>query len=852
MSSKYIKKHTIPEGFPEILTEFTKEILRNQPLDLIDFGCEYFKCLEEGLILDYPHRGQKIPCDFKVFVPKIPSSVKRNYFEDDNKKYTEENKLRIPINGERMPRDSGERIPTNKKFDKTDDTEEINLVAHKDVVIDEVNDEKEGENILMEGGGVMIDEVDEEENVLMEGGGVMIDEVDEEENVLMEGGGVMIDEVDEEENVLMEGGGVMIDEVDEEENVLMEGGGVMIDEVNEEDNVLMEGGGVMIDEVDEEERVELNEKDGVDQIQERLLATGSNINEINLSTPPHTLTDFKLDFYENCIDFPDKESQLESLKQDNEESVNAYIEKVFLPNKNLNDLLIEIQNALMCYYENKGTENESKFNEMDKSIRDKLNEMNLPILQSDYKSKELNDAINDFKSFDYYPRATQCYMIKLDNPPEENNQYLDEFCFFLLNHKLKDLVERDDAKDIIEKYPYIKKYFDRNIELLEPEIYSFVLNSKYYPEDEFCNNFSTFSVRKRELCQNYYKLHNINNEDKEVSKCIANMENCHFISSPSQINAKLDSINSENEDEINITVTEKLQKNYSKMWNFISRVTNTPIELIEQSYYDFMSYKPIERDIILKYLALNPDFSDIQHKLSEVKINPDDSNFYHKMKELNMEIEHSPELNYRNLCIYRNKLFDIPENTKNYIDKIENNEESLNDEELFKEYMNLSPLSKDGIYYYLLIKNKEDNRVSNLLKEIEIEKLKREAESYKNRGKTLIENFTNDSDEFVAYNKEYNNWKNNNAKNLNEFFNSDDKDDYFNNKLNDEEQKVIVDMLQIENIIDEEYPLKDKIKEFKKIVKEKKKSSGNYEGIESDTDKGFEDEEDYVEREEQD
>ena len=59
-------------------------------------------------------------------------------------------------------------------------------------------------------------------------------------------------------------------------------------------------------------------------------------------------------------------------------------------------------------------------------------------------------------------------------------------------------------------------------------------------------------------------------------------------------------------------------------------------------------------------------------------------------------------------------------------------------------------------------------------------------------------------------------------------------------------------LIQIENIIDEEYPLKDKIKDFKKIVKEKKKRSGNYEGVESDTDKGFEDEEDYVEREEQD
>ena len=53
MSSKYIKKHPIPDGFEELLTEFTKEILRNQPLDIIDFGCEFFRCLQEGLLLDY-------------------------------------------------------------------------------------------------------------------------------------------------------------------------------------------------------------------------------------------------------------------------------------------------------------------------------------------------------------------------------------------------------------------------------------------------------------------------------------------------------------------------------------------------------------------------------------------------------------------------------------------------------------------------------------------------------------------------------------------------------------------------------------------------------------------------------
>ena len=76
MSSKYLKKYAIPPGFQDLLSEFTKEILRNQPKDIIDFGVEYFKCLQQGLILDYAHKGVNIPCDFRPSVPKIPSSLK--------------------------------------------------------------------------------------------------------------------------------------------------------------------------------------------------------------------------------------------------------------------------------------------------------------------------------------------------------------------------------------------------------------------------------------------------------------------------------------------------------------------------------------------------------------------------------------------------------------------------------------------------------------------------------------------------------------------------------------------------------------------------------------------------------
>ncbi|GAX81847.1 hypothetical protein CEUSTIGMA_g9275.t1 [Chlamydomonas eustigma] len=42
MSSKYQKPYTIPEGFPELLKSFTREILRAQPDNIYEFGAQYF------------------------------------------------------------------------------------------------------------------------------------------------------------------------------------------------------------------------------------------------------------------------------------------------------------------------------------------------------------------------------------------------------------------------------------------------------------------------------------------------------------------------------------------------------------------------------------------------------------------------------------------------------------------------------------------------------------------------------------------------------------------------------------------------------------------------------------------
>lgn len=78
MASKYLQQYETPEGFEELLHDFIKEVLRNQPEDLIEFAALYFKCVQEVIIifyqqqvLDYPKRGQNIPCDFKPTVPEL-------------------------------------------------------------------------------------------------------------------------------------------------------------------------------------------------------------------------------------------------------------------------------------------------------------------------------------------------------------------------------------------------------------------------------------------------------------------------------------------------------------------------------------------------------------------------------------------------------------------------------------------------------------------------------------------------------------------------------------------------------------------------------------------------------------
>ena len=594
MSSKYIKKYEIPPGFQDLLSEFTKEILRNQPKDIIDFGIEYFKCLQQGLILDYPHKGVNIPCDFKPAVPKIPASLKN---------------LRNPII------ESASQI-------QQDNTKSIHQKSPP-----------------------------------------------------------------KQQQIIEEEEPIKVEKIEKTEK-----------------------------------KSEKSEKSSPKKlnVDENIISTSKNVSKVNKVSSVITRSSGKTSNYENCIDFEEKEEILNKLKENSEigKEIEEYINKDFEPNKNINDLIVLIQKTIMSYYNNKGTEKEDEYNKLNEEVENKVNELKdkYPLLGIDFDSMNSNDALTELKKYDYYPRVLKGYLYKLKHLNEENNTLLDEICFFLFAHHLKLITSEKKPGQILDEKPYIKKYFNHNIQLLCPEVYSFVIGAKFYEETKTINLFTSFSFRKRELCHKYYIFYHSKNLGRPEKKKAELLEKYLIVSSPIQILDKINSATEENKSEIFDTVTEKIQQNYPSIWKYISRVVNTPVELIKNSYDIYMKFNTIQRDIILNYLNLGDDYKDIYDKLAELKIDPVESNFAYKLEHIYFDLEYVPELNYRNYCIYHNKLFDIPEAAKNLMDNLDNLEQPLEEEKLLKEYEEKNTLIKNGIYTFLLIKNKENSKIEGFLK----------------------------------------------------------------------------------------------------------------------------------------
>ena len=223
MSSKYMKKSTSIESFSEILSVFTKEILRNQPKDIIDFAITYFKNLEEEAKLESLDKGDNISCNYKPRIPRMPTSDRR----------TQETSINETIKNSRIQ--SG-------KSSKSD-----NLMKGGGEII-----EPSDEISIMEGGGIMIDSYSEE-GELMEGGGMMKCSQESFNKTkssmsIMKGGGVMdVSDSKRSSMSIMKGGGVMdVSDSKRSSMSIMKGGGVMdVSDSKRSSMSIMKGGGVM-------------------------------------------------------------------------------------------------------------------------------------------------------------------------------------------------------------------------------------------------------------------------------------------------------------------------------------------------------------------------------------------------------------------------------------------------------------------------------------------------------------------------------------------------------------------------------------------------------------------------------
>ena len=684
MSSKYIKKYSIPPGFQSLLSEFTKEILRNQPKDIVDFAVEYFKCLQQGLILDYPHRGQNIPCDFKPAVPKIPPSLKNQ---------------------------------TN-----------YDVYSKEEVKPQERKEEKEI--------------------------------------------------IKSEEKV---------EEIKKEEKKLE----IKIEQPNEEQS---------------------NTKEKVSSV----VQTVQTVSLENKS---------KLNIFPNCIDFGEKSEILNQLKSnpDYQAEIEEYITNKFEPNKNINDLIALIQKTIMSYYNTKGTENESEYDKLKVEAENKIKEIkdSCPLFNLDFDSMEHKDAVDEFKKYEYYQKILKIYIYKLNHLNEENNELLDEINFFMFASSLKHITTVEHAEKLLEEKPYIEKYFNYNFQILLPEVYSFVLGIKQYAEAETINLFSSFSFRKRELCHKFFIFHNMKKMGRPEKKKSELLEKYLFISSPMQILEKMNSANDDNKLEIFESITEKLKDNYPSIWQFIARVVNIPIELVNSSFDIFMRFNTVNRDIILNYLKLGDEYKDIYDILSSVKIDPIESNFFNYMEQIFFDLKYIPELNFRNFCIYRNKLFTIPDAIKDFLLKFENDDWANEQENLLKQYESFNSLNLKSIYTYLLIKNMDKKNLDEFLKKIKLRKEKDESETQVSISEGLKESFTLDSDEFIFFKNEYEKWKSNLEAHILDYFkkeNDEQKKEYFMSLPDSPDKVLIFNCIKIENNLTEDGDFENILNDYKQIV----------------------------------
>ena len=61
LASKYLQKYPVPEDFPDFLNDLARDVLRDQPENIYEYGALYFKVMYMGQPFDYGNKGKNIP-----------------------------------------------------------------------------------------------------------------------------------------------------------------------------------------------------------------------------------------------------------------------------------------------------------------------------------------------------------------------------------------------------------------------------------------------------------------------------------------------------------------------------------------------------------------------------------------------------------------------------------------------------------------------------------------------------------------------------------------------------------------------------------------------------------------------
>ena len=562
----------------------------------------------------------------------------------------------------------------------------------------------------------------------------------------------------------------------------------------------------------------------------------------NIEPSKENFEDFNNIF--DCINFDEKEKILSELKlADKSHPLKLQAEKYynnnFIPYKKHNDILILAQKLIFSFYENKDTKKENEFINLEKNYNKQISELKEEFLFKELSNMEILDAINIFKKQNYYMKMLKCYLIRINLLKQnkfENNELIDEMCYFIFFQELKSVSKFKgvlDKQQEQRKNIFFNNYFNINIKLLIPEIFSFVHSIKFLDEDSITCNFSDFSIRKRDLCLNYFQQIILqNNKSKEFSNILTELQMKMYISTPEQVIKALDAaeLKSENkEDEIE-PIEEKIKKNNPNLALFINKLTNTPYDSLDNNINEFAGLKNIERDIVLKLLKLSPDFSDIYNKFNEIKINQKESEFCNMMKKIYFNLQNIKELNFMYSYIFRNEIFTVPDKVKNFIEEIKKlNNKNFQEEKLIKEYQSYNFLCQMGLYLYLLLIKESKPFLESFINKLNFVKLKYESLTHRTHIETLLINFTHESDEANVFKAKYIKWKENLPKNLINIIekeNYEEKEKLISNLNDDFQKKIVFNIFVIESLIHKDKNIKifvDKLRTKFPLIDEIKK-----------------------------